>query len=351
MTQQESKAINIARFIFVVGVLFIHFPISYVAADGINLTESDTPMYNLISSRFFLSDTCLSGLFLLSGYLFFKNIPGEYSEELYFKKINVRLWSICVPYLFWNVFWLVYNLLKTYKLQGTADSDLLEITNISDFFACFWKRGWGVYPDFPIAGYTWYLRDLFIFSLLSPIYNYCYKNRRLGFLLLVILIICESVKGWHMPGMNTWIYIGGFIACKGITFEQICNRISWLESIIAFIIVNFIYYFIFHDRAVYTALAIVSFVLILKISFLAWNSNTLLSLSASSTFLYLTHIFILNVSRHSLAKILVIDSDMDMCIYYLLNSTLCVIICLGSFFLLKRLKANLLLKVLTGGRA
>lgn len=38
MTQQESKAINIARFIFVVGVLFIHFPISYVAADGINMT-------------------------------------------------------------------------------------------------------------------------------------------------------------------------------------------------------------------------------------------------------------------------------------------------------------------------
>lgn len=249
MTQQESNAINIARFILVVGILFIHFPISFVAADGINLTESDTPMYNLISSRFFLSDTCLSGLFLLSGYLFFKNIPGEYSEKLYFKKINARLWSICVPYLFWNVFWLVYNLLKTYKLQDTADSDLLEITNISD------------------------------------------------------------------------------------------------------IIVNYIYYFVIHARVVYILLVIVSFVIIFKISFWAWNSKTLLSLSASSTFLYLTHIFILNVSRHSLAKILVIDSDMDMCIYYLLNSTLCVIICLGSFFLLKRLKANLLLKVLTGGRA
>lgn len=76
MTQQESKAINIARFIFVVGVLFIHFPISYTSADGINLTASDTPIYNLISSHFFLSDTCLDGLFLLSGYLLFKNIRG-----------------------------------------------------------------------------------------------------------------------------------------------------------------------------------------------------------------------------------------------------------------------------------
>ena len=137
MTKQESNAINIARFILVVGILFVHFPISYVAADGINLTESDTPMYNLLSSRFFLSDTSLSGLFLLSGYLFFIHIPGEYSEKLYFKKINTRLWSICVPYLFWNFFWLGYNLLKTYKLQGSADSDLLEITNISDFFLVF----------------------------------------------------------------------------------------------------------------------------------------------------------------------------------------------------------------------
>lgn len=59
-----------------------------------------------------------------------------------------------MPYLFW-IFWgLVYNLFKTYKLQGTADSELLEITKISDFFACFWQRGFGVYPDFPIADIT-----------------------------------------------------------------------------------------------------------------------------------------------------------------------------------------------------
>lgn len=76
ISKQESKAINIARLIFVVGVMFIHFPISYISADGINLKASDTPLYNILSSHFFLSDTCLSGLFFLSGYLFFKNILG-----------------------------------------------------------------------------------------------------------------------------------------------------------------------------------------------------------------------------------------------------------------------------------
>lgn len=350
MTQQESKAINIARFIFVVGVLFIHFPISYISADGISLVASDTPYYNQISSRFFLTDTCLSGLFLLSGYLFFKNIRGGYSEELYFKKINGRLHSIVIPYLFWNVFWLMYNLLKTYKLHGTPDSELLEISSFGDFFSCFWKRGYGMYPNFPIAGYTWYLRDLFVFALLSPIYNYCYKIRNLGMPLLVILLICESVGGWHIPGMNAWIYIGGYIAYKGFSFEQICQKVSWLCGVIIFCAVNFGYYYIFHYEAVHTLLALISFILVFKSSLLVWDSKVLLSVSASSTFLYMTHIFVLNVSRHCLSMVLVIDSDWDMCIYYVLNATICVIVCLGTYFALKSMKANMLLKVLTGGR-
>ena len=70
---------------------------------------------------------------------------------MYFKKINGRLHSIVVPYLFWNVFWLIYNLLKTYKLHDTPDSELLEISSFGDFFSCFWKRGYGMDPNFPIS--------------------------------------------------------------------------------------------------------------------------------------------------------------------------------------------------------
>ena len=177
MTQKESQAINIARFIFIVGVLFIHFPIQISSVDGISLTSVETPWYNVLSSEFFLPEVCLSGLFLLSGYLYFKVIGEEYSNKLYIKKINGRIKSLVVPYLFWNVFWLIYNLLKTYKLHGVADdADLLYINDLGDFFSCFWMRGYGVHPDFPIAGYTWFLRDLFVFALMAPIYHYCFHK-------------------------------------------------------------------------------------------------------------------------------------------------------------------------------
>lgn len=77
MTQKESQAINIAHLIFVVGVLFIHFPISYSSSDGVALTSEDIPVYNLILSSFFLSSTCLQGLFLLSGVLVLQNRKGD----------------------------------------------------------------------------------------------------------------------------------------------------------------------------------------------------------------------------------------------------------------------------------
>lgn len=79
--------------------------------------------------------------------------------------------------MFWNVFWLGYNLLKTWKLQGVADAELLQMNSIGDFFALFWEKGYGTHPGFPIAGYTWFLRDLFVFALLSPIYHYCYSKQ------------------------------------------------------------------------------------------------------------------------------------------------------------------------------
>lgn len=82
MTKKESKAINIARFIFVIGVLFLHFPISFSSTDGINIL-TNTPIYNFLSSPFFLTDSCLSGLFFLSGYLFFKSISGGGIQKIY----------------------------------------------------------------------------------------------------------------------------------------------------------------------------------------------------------------------------------------------------------------------------
>lgn len=349
MSQKESQAINIARFVFIIGVLFIHFPIRLSSVDGISLTSADTPCYNVLSSSFFLPDVCLSGLFLLSGYLYFKVVGGEYTNGMYVKKIDGRIKSLVVPYLFWNIFWLIYNLLKTYKLHGRADdATLLYINSIGDFFSCFWMRGYGARPDFPIAGYTWFLRDLFIFALMAPIYHYCYQKKYLAEIMLGALLVCSFVKGWYIPGLSLWLYLGGYIAYKNMSLEEIANRVNWITCIISFFFVNIIHYYIY---AIGPVLVLTSTVLILKLCLLVFDVKWLLSLSAASTYIYVTHVFVLNVSRHSIVKFLHVENDNDMCVYYVLNSTICVIICVGTYYLLKKVKVNRLLAIMTGGRS
>lgn len=222
---------------------------------------------------------------------------------------------------------------------------------MGDFFSCFWKCGYGSHPDFPIAGYTWFLRDLFVFALLSPIYNYCYKRRNLAVSLLVILCICDIVPEWNIPGFNTWIYVGGFIANRKLDLETICNKMSNWVCLILFFIVNIVYYRLYHCPGVHFILVISSFIVVFKLTLFVHHISFLNSLAASSTYLYVTHIFVLNVTRHSLAKVLTVRTDIDMCLYYILNSVICVVICISTYYILKRLKASFLLKIITGGRA
>lgn len=346
MTKIESQAINIARFIFMIGVLFIHFTISVSPADGINLSIDEVPIYLAISGPNFLSACCLPGLFLLSGYLFFNSLGGVLNYD---KKINSRIRSLVVPYLFWNVFWLAYNILKT-RYMSAGSNEFLQIDSIGDFFACFWERGYGAHATFPIAGYMWFIRDLFIFAVLSPAYYYCYKNRWLSYVMMGALAICQLVEGWHIPGFNFWIYLGGFLAYKDLSMEDMCKKISWLALLPVFIITNVLYYILDNNLFVAFILAFVSIILVLKVAMCLYKNNALLALAPSSTWIYVTHIFVLNVSRHYLAKVLTIDSDLMMCVYYVLNASLCVAICLSTYYLLKKFKCTKILAITTGGR-
>ena len=350
MTSKESQAINIARLIFVIGVLFIHFPVSYSSVDGISLTAADTPMYNRLSSPFFLSSTCLDALFLISGYLFFKTLGGGYSIDTYVKKIDGRIKSLVVSYMFWNVFWLGYNLLKTWKLQGIADAELLQMNSIGDFFSLFWEKGYGTHPDFPIAGYTWFLRDLFVFALLSPIYHYCYSKEKLAIGMLLVLLMTESIADWGIPGLNTWVYLGGFIATREWSLETLCDNVKWIYALPFFLVSNYLYFYMLNIEVFHVLLVISSFLVVMKLSLRIYDLHWLKVVAASSMYMYVTHILVLNISRHSLAKLLTIDSDMMMCVYYIINSSVCVFVCITTYFLLKCIKANRLLGVMTGGR-
>lgn len=105
--------------------------------------------------------------FFISGYLYFVNID-KLSYEQYKNKTRSRIKSLFIPYILWNgLYIMIYSLCQSLGMR-TIFSKITEWNSI-DFFKAFFCFDSGMSP---IDGPLWFIRDLFIIFLLSPIF-YC----------------------------------------------------------------------------------------------------------------------------------------------------------------------------------
>lgn len=348
MDKIESNAINVAKFILIIGVVFIHLPLRYQS----NLVIGKAPIYSIVSSRFFLMDVSLPALFLISGYLFFYKLNKDCTFEMssYFQKLRSRVKSILIPYFFWNVFWLIYNLIKNVYLSKKGMEGEIVIDSFESLVSSFWAVGQGELPNAPIAPYTWFLRDVFVFAMLSPFYYFMYKNRKFSYIALAISIILLGFPEFDIPLLNPAIYIGGFLAYNKYELKKSCERFNLVLIIICLAVFSFFYYSILPFALFRIGLLLFSFLFVFKISLLLYNIVWINNLSKVATYLYLTHIFVLNMGMHTLLSVLSPKNDVGLVSCYFLNLILCLLVCISSFYILKKIKANAILRVMTGGR-
>ena len=137
--------------------------------------------------------------FAISGYLFFANVE-TLSREVYWQKIRRRVNTLLIPYLVWNL--LMAIKLNTYSLS------------------VFWTPA-----NMPL----WFLRDLMVVSLLTPIIYIGVK--RLGGWLLVALLPVYLTGIWAIqPGLNPYALcfftIGAFLSIKKKDIIDTCMKIE-----------------------------------------------------------------------------------------------------------------------------
>lgn len=94
----------------------------------------------------------------------------------YFVKVNRRLVSLIIPYLSWNIIFIVITFFVNTKF---------EIYNygMRDFLLLFWDAKEGT----PICYPMWFIRDLFIVCIISPIVFFINKRIPLFNILFLIL--------------------------------------------------------------------------------------------------------------------------------------------------------------------
>lgn len=216
----QYEVIRQLRFPMIVLVTFAH---SYgKVEEGFSLLASEWNTYEFL--KLLVSQTLVKVavpvFFIMSGYLFFANVD-KWDVVTYKKKILRRIKTLLLPYLIWNLLMAVK--LKTFSMN---------------MFWAFWNPA-GKQIDWfgneqlmtaPANMPLWFLRDLMVVSLLTPIIYILV--RRLGYWLMAVLtVLYLSGVCAFIPGISAYAVffftLGAILSIRKMDLVEIFNRFEW----------------------------------------------------------------------------------------------------------------------------
>jgi surface polysaccharide O-acyltransferase-like enzyme len=206
LTQKQlSQTISFARISLVVGLVFLHYgtyPNSKVSPfHGVDVGSHQvaTAINSFILFCFFSVVPLLS---LISGWLFFAFDPNDAAKALR-QRIGRRFTSLYMPLVFWNGLFLA----ALFELHRLAPSHpLLAEINVDFSIAGLRQYVNAVFgiTKHPIGFQFWFVRDLFVTALVSPILWLALKRAPLVGALVLGL-------SW-LAGFNLWIFFRADVA-------------------------------------------------------------------------------------------------------------------------------------------
>ena len=173
-----SETITWLRFPLIFMIIMLHC-YSTVRLSGIH----GIYFRGLYPFSLWLGETGVPGFFFISGVLFFL------SKKQYKQKLKTRFNTLLIPYLLWNALLLglyIIAFIAGYP-QDINGKSIAEYTFV-DYVRAFWDRG--SYDDgnfVPILCPFWYIRNLLIMSVLSPLFYYIIKYVHELFLLAIAI--------------------------------------------------------------------------------------------------------------------------------------------------------------------
>ena len=280
--------------------------------------------------------------------------------------LKKRVKSLLVPYLLWFCIYLVYpHLMKLLLLFIRPEilkhpDDTLLNWHFSDWFHYF--LGYGeldIHGDIGCPRFAiqfWFVRDLFILILLSPILKYFAKRFKFGFLLIVtFLLLCPVKHLFFIRTQSVFFYtLGLYWALYDIPVLETVDKISWKESF-AFFALTFVVTWLFYDKLAtsYWFMNVAAGIILLKLSALIVSNEKSFSiasrLSPYSFFMYAVHIFLMNFIRPLWIKAFPMKNDFFCLFEYFGVSFLIIAFSLGIGVFLKKFFLPVF-ALLNGGR-
>ncbi|MDR1004717.1 MAG: acyltransferase [Prevotellaceae bacterium] len=194
-----SRTIMFLRLPLIVAVVFIHTNLGGVMINGTLLVnEGQFPIYDLLHHIVTneLARIAVPLFFFISGFLFFYH--SDFSFKIYGQKLKKRIRTLFIPYIFWNivVFLLIFLTQLFLSSMTSGRQKLISDYDWQDWLNLFWDHGTGM----PICYQFWFIRDLIIVILFTPILHVYIKYCKVfGVLALGVLYL-----------FSLWFAVPGF---------------------------------------------------------------------------------------------------------------------------------------------
>lgn len=230
-----SKTIANIRFPLMLGVVLIH---------NILIEPQEAIRQGMCFVAFFIElmshklvAPCVPLFFFISGYLFFMKFGDKFSAIDYYAQLKKRVRTLLIPYIFWNLVVLGYFAFL-HKIVPSLINP--EFNNVYQFSTMEWIRSlWDFPGGQPICYQFWFLRDLMLAVIISPIIFVANKYGRWYLLaLLVALYICNSTLFPHQM-MLTFFSLGAGFAIHRYDFVAIASKCV-IPSVIVFMILTIV---------------------------------------------------------------------------------------------------------------
>ena len=205
--ERLSVAITWLRFPLIFLIIMLHC-YSVQRLDG----DHETYFKVLYPFSLWLGETGVPAYFFISGYLFFL------SKKSYGKKLKDRIHTLLIPYILWNLLLLLFYLI-VYALGHPL---IIFKTNIADYnwvdyIRVFWDRGeFDNGNSAPILCPLWYIRNLLVMSILSPILYYIIRYVREIFLIIVATCWMMTNNNAFTPQTILFFCLGGYFSISYI---------------------------------------------------------------------------------------------------------------------------------------
>lgn len=294
-----SQTITFLRFPLIIAVVFIHTNLGGTVIQGVSLSENmnftihDT-LFHILTNE--IARTAVPLFFFISGFLFFYK-TSFFTLGDYIKKLKKRIKSLFIPYIFWNLVVIFLTFLSQIFLPSllSGRKKLLVDYNVIDWLNTFYDYGNGL----PICYQLWFIRDLIIVVILSPIIYYFIKYTKIyGIAILSILWIFNlwfDVVGFSIESFF-FFSLGAWFSINRKDFTKVVSSLRWTSTIAYIILIVIDTYLWYYKITNYTYIQNVG-IIIGMITIISWTAFKLKNkkikpnafLSASSFFVYAYH--------------------------------------------------------------